>query len=114
MPRVLRHYGAVGEVMFGGVVWRSRRTACATRRVSNTQQRKKQRMPLSDELIRDRAYQLWLKAGSPTGQNRIHWDRARSELERERSDVEHEHAGPGLSDEKTSKPVLKKSEPRSC
>jgi hypothetical protein len=40
-------------------------------------------MTLSDELIRDRAYQLWLKAGSPTGQNRIHWDRAHAELERE-------------------------------
>ena len=70
-------------------------------------------MTISDELIRERAYQLWLKAGSPTGQNRIHWDRARAELERERSDVEQEHAGPGSSDEKTSKQVLKKSEPGS-
>jgi hypothetical protein len=45
--------------MFGGLVWRSRRTA-STRRVSNTQQRKRHGMTLSDELIRDRAYQLWL------------------------------------------------------
>jgi hypothetical protein len=92
MPRVLSHYGAVGEVMFGGLVRSSIRTACATRRVSNTQQRKKHGMTLSDELIRDRAYQLWLKAGSPTGQNRIHWDRARAELEREQFDVERQDA----------------------
>jgi Protein of unknown function (DUF2934) len=67
-------------------------------------------MTISDELIRERAYQLWLKAGSPRGQNRIHWDRARSELELERSDIEREHAGSGSSDEKTTKPLLKKSE----
>jgi hypothetical protein len=50
-------------------------------------------MTLSDELIRERAYQLWLKAGSPTGQNRIHWDRARAELEREQFDMERQDVG---------------------
>jgi Protein of unknown function (DUF2934) len=67
-------------------------------------------MTISDELIRERAYQLWLKAGSPTGQNRLHWDRARVELERKRSDVGQEHAVAGASDEKMSKPLLRKSE----
>jgi hypothetical protein len=52
-------------------------------------------MIISDELIRDRAYQLWLKAGSPTGQNRILWDHARAALEQEQSDCEREDADAG-------------------
>jgi hypothetical protein len=67
-------------------------------------------MTLSDELIRDRAYQLWLKAGSPTGQNRIHWDRARVELEREQFDVERQDVGPQSPNEKAPKPTFEKSE----
>ena len=66
-------------------------------------------MPLSDELIRDRAYQLWLKAGSPTGQNRIHWDRACTELKREQFDVERQDVGLRSPNEKAPKPVFKKS-----
>jgi hypothetical protein len=54
-------------------------------------------MIISDELIRDRAYQLWLKAGSPTDQNRILWAHARAELEQEQSDCEREDTGTGLT-----------------
>jgi hypothetical protein len=88
--------------MFGGSAW--------PRILSNIERRKKHRMTIADELIRERAYQLWLKAGSPTGQNRIHWARARAELERELSDVKQEHTGSGSLDEKASAPVFKTSE----
>ena len=67
-------------------------------------------MTISDELIRERAYQLWLKAGSPTGQNRIHWDRARAELEREQFDVERQDVAPRSPNERAPKLVFKKSE----
>jgi Protein of unknown function (DUF2934) len=40
-------------------------------------------MPISDDLIRRRAFQLWLDAGCPHGQDREHWEQARSALERE-------------------------------
>ena len=66
-------------------------------------------MTLSAELIRERAYQLWLEAGSPTGQNRIYWDRARAELECEQFDVERQDVGPRSPNEKAPKPVFKKS-----
>jgi hypothetical protein len=82
----------------------------ATREVPNTQQGKKYRMTISDDLIRERAYQHWLKAGSPTGQNRIHWYRARAELEREQFDIERQDVGPRPPDEKVPEPMSKKSE----
>ena len=66
-------------------------------------------MTLSDELIRERAYQLWLKAESPTGQNRRLWDRACDELKREQFDVEQQDVGPRSPNEKAPNPVFKKS-----
>jgi hypothetical protein len=60
-------------------------------------------MIISDVLIRDRAYQLWLKAGPPTGQNRILWDHARAELEQEQSGFKRKDNGTDSSDDEDVK-----------
>lgn len=43
-------------------------------------------MPHSkDDLIRERAYQIWEMAGRPHGRDKEHWEQARSEIEEELS-----------------------------
>jgi hypothetical protein len=41
------------------------------------------RVTLDDEAIRNRAYEIWQKAGCPDGSHEEHWAQARSELEAE-------------------------------
>jgi hypothetical protein len=36
-----------------------------------------------DEAVRNRAYEIWQRAGSPDGSHEEHWTQARSELEAE-------------------------------
>ncbi len=38
----------------------------------------------ADESIRQRAYELWQRAGSPDGRHEEHWQQAKQELENER------------------------------
>jgi hypothetical protein len=38
---------------------------------------------LDEAAIRDRAYEIWQRAGSPDGSHDEHWNQARSELEAE-------------------------------
>ena len=40
-------------------------------------------MQVSEERIRERAYQLWLEEGKPPGREHAHWERARKLLEEE-------------------------------
>jgi hypothetical protein len=47
-----------------------------------------------EELIRQRAYQLWQDEGCPEGRAQTHWDRASEAIESERQSVASE-AAPG-------------------
>lgn len=38
-----------------------------------------------DDLIRLRAYSIWIEEGQPEGREREHWKRARREMERKNS-----------------------------
>jgi len=38
---------------------------------------------VDDDLIRERAYGIWIAEGRPHGQDLAHWQRARHELQRE-------------------------------
>ena len=40
-------------------------------------------MDLTEEKIRDRAYQIWEREGRPEGREALHWQMAKEELTRE-------------------------------
>jgi hypothetical protein len=40
---------------------------------------------LQDDAIRQRAYEIWEREGSPHGSHEVHWEQARRELEAEKS-----------------------------
>jgi hypothetical protein len=37
--------------------------------------------PDNEQLVRDRAYQIWEEEGRPEGREQLHWDRATREMQ---------------------------------
>ena len=64
-------------------------------------------MQVSEERIRERAYQLWLEEGKPPGREHAHWERARKALEEEGRAVAAPGSSVGLGDEDVTATVAR-------